>query len=242
MDPFREETSANKQSSCTSLIWNCNTWVWTPTPKMIPIFHALTHVSLITYCLLLTLSCQPSSRCQTTSNISRAEKDPDHYQIITKSTPNLLNFDELSSLLREHGKDTEASKKAEKLFSSPFIDNTHFKKHGLPKFTNYEKLGPSLRVSTWNIEKSIQISNVAQVLSSEASFKKNLSPKVLSDQYTHDEALRQRAALAASDILLCQEMDIGHCRSEYLFAAKHLAQKLGMNFVYSPQQLEIDPI
>ena len=37
-------------------------------------------------------------------------------------------------------------------------------------------------------------------------------------------------------------MDIGHCRSGYTFAAKKIAQEMKMNFVYAPQQLEIDPV
>ena len=202
-----------------------------------------THYYIIAaFCALLTCACQTSNQNLTPSKISRAEKDPAPYQIVTKSSPHLLNFDELTSLLKEYGQSTKASKKAEKLFSSPYIDNTHFKKHGLPKFGHYEGLGPSLRISTWNIEKSIKIANVANALTSEKTFKQNLSAETLADKYKYDEALRQRLALATSDILLCQEMDIGHCRSDYLFAAKHLAQKMGMNFVYAPQQLEIDPV
>ena len=192
--------------------------------------------------ILLSCSCQTSNKHQAPSNISRTEKDPAPFQITTKSSPRLLNFEELTSLLKQHGQITPASKKAKKLFTSPFIDNTHFKKHGLPKFANYQGLGPSLRISTWNIEKSMNIANVADSLSSESSFKHNLSAKTLADPYTYNEALRQRLALATSDVLLCQEMDIGHCRSDYLFAAKHLANKMGMNFVYAPQQLEIDPV
>ena len=191
--------------------------------------------------LLLICSCL-SSHQRPKSNISRALKDPKPYKIVTKSSPELLTFDELSSLLKQHGEHTQAAKKASALFTSPFIDNTHFKKHGMPKPRSYEGLGPSLRVSTWNIEKSIQISNVAKVLSSEKTFKGQLKSKLLEDPSTYQDALRQRTALAASDVLLCQEMDIGHCRSDYLFAAKHLAKKLNMNFVYAPQQLEIDPV
>lgn len=205
-------------------------------------FYHFIKVSIIACPLLLICSCLPSSRCHNESNISRAPKDPNPYKIVTQSSPKLLSFDELTSLLKEPGKNTHASQKADALFSSPFIDNTHFKKHGLPKPNHYQNLGPSLRVSTWNIEKSIKIANVAKALSSESAFKANLKPKVLKKQSAVEEALRQRTALAASDVLLCQEMDIGHCRSEYLFAAKHLAQKLGMNFVYAPQQLEIDPV
>ena len=205
-------------------------------------FNYLIKASLVAFFLLLINSCQTSKKPHIEANISRATKDPDSYKIITKSSPSLLTFDELSVLLKQHGEDTKASKKMTKLFSTPFIDNTHFRKHGMPKPTHYKGLGPSLRVSTWNIEKSIKIDNVARALSSESSFKSNLKTQTLEQIELYENALRQRSALASSDILLCQEMDIGHCRSNYLFAARHLAKKLGMNFVYAPQQLEIDPV
>jgi len=205
-------------------------------------FHHFIKVSITAFPLVLLCSCLSSNRRHVESNISRGPDDPNPYNIVTQSSPKLLSFDELTGLLKEPGKNTEASQKAATLFSSPFIDNTHFKKHGIPKPKYYQNLGPSLRISTWNIEKSIKIANVATALSSEIAFKANLKLKTLKKKSSLEAALRQRAALAASDVLLSQEMDIGHCGSEYLFAAKHLAQKLGMNFVYAPQQLEIDPV
>ena len=135
-----------------------------------------------------------------------------------------------------------AFKKAEKLFASPFIDNSHYFKHGPPKPREYERIGPSLRVSTWNLEKSVRTIDVAQMMKSLGSFQTQLRPDVLKNEAKYQEALRQRNILAQSDILLLQEMDLGHCRSGYVFAAKHLAQELGMNFVYAPQQLEIDGV
>ena len=207
-----------------------------------------TKAALGVCCFLLIYSCQPFNKAHIESNISRAKKDPQPYKIITKSSPSLLNTDELSTLLQEYGKTTSTSKgskiskKVAKLFSTPFIDNSHFKKHGLPKPGDHPNLGKSLRVSTWNIEKSINVTSAANALSSEKAFIANLKPGTLKKQHLYNDAIRQRASLAASDILLCQEMDIGHCRSNYLFAAKHLAKKMGMNFVYAPQQLEIDPV
>jgi len=197
---------------------------------------------LLGSCLLLLHSCNGILPKASEASISRAVKDPEPYEIVEKSGPTLLDFDELTILLKQHGDDTAASKKMDKLFSTPFIDNTQFKKHGMPKPIHYENFGDTLRISTWNIEKSKNIAAAANALTSEKDFKKGLKLKVLSSEKKLSNALRQRATLAASDVLLCQEMDIGHCRSDYLFAAKHLADKLGMNFVYAPQQLEIDPV
>jgi len=192
--------------------------------------------------LFLTYSCQSTLQPKDEPSISRASKDPTPYTLNNSSTPTLLNFDELTTLLKTYGQETKASQKADKLFSTPYIDNSHYQKHGLAKPNTYTKIGKALRISTWNIEKSRKVSEVANALTSEKYFISQLKDKTVNNKKRLTEALRQRTALAASDILLCQEMDIGHCRSHYLFAAKHLADKLGMNFVYAPQQLEVDPV
>lgn len=194
---------------------------------------------------LLLSSCQNFSSTNGDENkkapLRLEKKDPQPSRILASAKPGLLNANELKVLLRKHGENTSASRKADALFSSPFIDNSAYRKNGLPKPTQHPKLGASLRVSTWNIEKSIHVKEVAEVLSSEEKYISKLQEVVAANPKKYAEALRQRSDIASSDILLCQEMDIGHCRSEYVFAAKHLAKKMGLNFVYAPQQLEIDP-
>lgn len=190
---------------------------------------------------LLLNSCQTGNSELQKSPVSTQAKDPLSSKILANRNPKLLNSDELKVLLREHGKDTAASRKADALFSSAFVDNSAYRKNGLPGKTKHPILGPSLRISTWNIEKSLHLKEAADALSSEKAYIANLKDTVVSDPEKYSEALRQRADIASSDILLCQEMDIGHCRSDYLFSAQHLAKKMGMNFVYAPQQLEIDP-
>ena len=183
--------------------------------------------------------------CQTVNyqklNISEQVKDPKPDKILFDYSPELLTNKELESLLRNKDKVTETSQKADRLFSSAFVDNSHYRSNGIPKHNVHPLLGPSIRLSTWNIEKSIHVNEVAQALSSEKNFIEQLSSKTLKNKRVYSKAVRQRAALAASDILLLQEMDIGHCRSDYVFAAQTLAQTMGMNYVYAPQQLEIDP-
>jgi len=200
-----------------------------------PLASALTIISS-----LALLSCHTSTR--PTANISKQLLDPSPDKILSNQSPALLHSDDLKVLLREKGKDTVASRKADKLFSSTFVDNSHYRSKGIPKASEHPILGPSIRVSTWNVEKSINANNAASALGSEQSFIKDLDPKVLKKKAAYDKALEQRAILAASDILILQEMDIGHCRSGYAFAAKKMAQEMKMNFVYAPQQLEIDPV
>lgn len=195
----------------------------------------------VIFCALVSISCHSITPQKKDSTISDLVAAPRHNIALKNRSPRLLNTKELTVLLRKNGQNTQAARQARKLFESPFVDNSQYNKYGLPKVTNIPTLGPSLRVSTWNIEKSIHVKEAAEALKSEKAFVANLRPEVLTNEDLYKNALRQRADIANSDILLLQEMDIGHCRSDYTFAAKFLATKLGMNFVYAPQQLEIDP-
>ena len=187
-------------------------------------------------------SCSSPNPTSPKLNISRSLPDPEPYKIIRKQEPTLLSFEELVAMAESPETAQASFKKADKLFSSPFVDNTHYFQEGLPKPRLYETIGPALRVSTWNIEKSIRTSEIGEMLTSQDSFRSFLHSEALAEEDTLNEALRQRNALAESDILFLQEADFGHCRSGYLFAAQHLARKLKMNFAYAPQQLEIDPV
>ena len=190
--------------------------------------------------VLLLTSCQTVDYQKL--DISEQSKDPNPDQILVDHSPELLTIEELESLLRQKDKATETSQKADRLFNSAFVENSHYRSNGLPKHNIHPLLGPSIRLSTWNIEKSLHVNEAAQALNSEKAFIKQFSSNTLKNKKVYNEAIRQRAALVASDILLLQEMDIGHCRSGYIFAAKKLAQTMGMNYVYAPQQLEIDPV
>ncbi len=197
---------------------------------------------LFTACgFILLNSCQTVNLEGQNSPLTSVSKDPQSSKVLESRNPELLDLDELKVLLRKHGEDTAAARKADALFSSPFVDNSAYRRNGLPLTNQHPVLGPSLRLSTWNIEKSIHLKDATDALTSEKAYVANLLDTVISDPEKYSEALRQRADIASSDILLCQEMDIGHCRSDYLFAAQYLAKKMGMNFVYAPQQLEIDP-
>lgn len=190
------------------------------------------------------VSCKSLPELSSNSNsiITSPAKDSKALKIVKKSGPELLTYNELRSLAKNPVPTGKLAVKYKKLLSTPFIDNSVYYRSGMPKTSVHPTLGNSLRISTWNIEKSIQAKKVGEILSSEAKFKSELKTELSKDSKEYSEAVRQRAAIAASDVLLLQEMDIGHCRSGYIFAAEHLAQKLKMNFVYAPQQLEIDPV
>lgn len=175
------------------------------------------------------------------AKISTTIPDPYPYKIVRERSPDLLSYSELAELSSDPNSTSRARDKADKLFKTPFLDNSRYFSKGIPKPLIHPDIGPSIRISTWNIEKSIRIKDVAEALESETEFRELLLPDIREDAEMRDEAIRQRADLAESDILILQEMDIGHYRSGYVFAAQYLARKLGMNFLYAPQQLEVEP-
>ena len=130
-------------------------------------------------------------------------------KILRKSAPQLLRFDELTSLAEKPNPEGKLADKIDKLLTTPFVDNSAYFRSGIPNQTIHPELGRSLRVSTWNIEKSIRIADVAEALTSDSRFDEMLKKDVRERPKSYSEVIRQRAALAASDVLLLQEMDIG---------------------------------
>ena len=207
-------------------------------------FNNLLHPVVSIAVPLLLLSCQQLSRMGGESSRILTEVGPDgsKVKIVKNSRPVLLSFKELRTLAENPHPGGKVEGKLDELLKTPYIDNSVYFRSGIPEARVYDELGPSIRVSTWNVEKSVRAYEAGEALASASAFEKMLRPEYRGETSAHAEALRQRAVLAASDVFLFQEMDIGHCRSGYLFAAQYLARKLKMNFVYAPQQLEIDPV
>jgi len=181
----------------------------------------------------------PVNSYATENKIVKSGKESRPYRIIKKQSPRLPTFKELEKIARDP---TYKNPSLNKLWHTPIIDNTVYYQHGMPSFQKSPKIGERLRIATWNIEKSLSIKDIAKALHSERSFKKNLLKNKKLKKASIAEILRQRNLLAESDIILLQEMDIGHNRSGYINAASHLARALEMNYTYGLQHLEVDPV
>lgn len=151
-----------------------------------------------------------------------------------------LSLDELRSLVKQPQPDGALEAKLSRFFSRPIISNEAWYRGARPARPQNAALGEFVRVATWNIEKSLHAHEAAQALHSAAEYEKLLGPGI--DGPKRAELLRERERLASADVILLQEMDIGVTRSGYRDAAREIAQALGMNYAYAPQQLEIDPV
>lgn len=154
-----------------------------------------------------------------------------------------LSFEELKGLAVNPKPGGAVEQKLARFFSRPIISNEAWYGGKRPTRAQNATMGEFVRVATWNIEKSIHAHEAARALKSAAAFEALIDPRVAPPgSKRRAELLRERERLVTADVILLQEMDIGIGRSGYRDAAREIAQALGMNYVYAPQQLEIDPV
>jgi len=157
--------------------------------------------------------------------------------------PELLTYPELVTLSSNPEPEGALGKKVEKLLNTPFISNEATLHGARPKRPALGKLGPSLRIVQWNIEKSMKMQDAIWAFTDEKAFEKLIDTnRFKPGTKAYQEILNERRLLEDADILILQEMDVGMKRSEYRNAARDLAEALNMNYVYGAEQLEIDPI
>ncbi len=158
-------------------------------------------------------------------------------------TPEFPTYEELKLLSSQPKPDGPLQKKIHRFWHTPLISNEASRLGTRPLTPLNPLLGPTLRVATWNIEKSLKIPEVIRFWTDKKVFEAMLdTEKIQQEKQTLANLTRQRDKLIQADILVLQEMEIGIKRSNYLNAAGELAKALKMNYAYAPQYLEVDPV
>jgi endonuclease/exonuclease/phosphatase family metal-dependent hydrolase len=157
--------------------------------------------------------------------------------------PEFLSFEELKKLSKSPFPDISFRSKMHTFFNTPIISNEAYYEGYRPRRFKDKRLGPFLRIASWNIEKSLNIPQAISALTSAEDYKRYLDLESAPQRsLKFHKALMQRSKLAMADCIILQEMDIGVKRSGYRDAARTLAKALHMNYAYGPEQLEIDPV
>ena len=164
-------------------------------------------------------------------------------QFIRYQEPKFLTFPELQKLSKNPHPAGLLGWKLEKFWTTPILSNEAYHQGARPAPSMDPKLGPSLRLVSWNIEKSIHMKDAITAFSSADGFRSLIDlQKAPEGSPEYETVLRQRDRLEKADVIVLQEMDIGVKRSGYINAAGDLARALKMNYAYAPEQLEIDPV
>ena len=160
----------------------------------------------------------------------------------TPAAPEFFSYSELNQLYESEKLPASLENKLKLLLTQPLVDNS-FAPGGTLRLKNSAKLGEFLRVVHWNIERGLEFEAIVAVFQSEERLLSMLENERFppgSDK--RREILEQAALLRDADVIVLNEVDLGMKRSGYRNVAAELAGRLGMNYAFGVQFVELSPI
>ena len=144
--------------------------------------------------------------------------------------PDLLSHAELVEL-SNNTPSAAVAQKLQNLLSVPIISNAAARLGTTPKRPIVESLGPVVRVALWNLERGYNLDQIAKVLEN--------APEISASA---PAAQGQAQTLSGADVILVNEADLGVSRSNYVDVTGYLANRLGMNYAFGVEFVEVDPL
>jgi hypothetical protein len=78
-------------------------------------------------------------------------------EYVRDSEPKLFSYDELVQLSLDEEMSPELAEKLRLLTTTPFVNNEAYLSGARPQAFELPRLGPSLRVALWNIERGLEL-------------------------------------------------------------------------------------
>lgn len=167
---------------------------------------------------------------------------------IRDSEPKLFSYDELVQLGSNQKLSPELANKLKVLTTTPFINNEAYFDGAKPRALKIARLGPSLRVAFWNIERGLELDYILLFIKDKGAFiakvqqqrtEAKASGKKVRD-VEFEKVSQQIATLQAADVWILNEVDWGVKRTQYREVVRELGKALHMNWAYGVEFLEID--
>ena len=156
--------------------------------------------------------------------------------------PDLFTYQELERLYDKEEIAQDLESKLNRLLNTPFVDNSRRSSTPL-RFSRSLQLGEFLRVVQWNIERGLEYEAVEAAFSSETQLESLLDKeKFPPGSEERRKVMEQAAMLRAADVIILNEVDWGVKRTDYRNIAGDLAARLGMNYAFGVQYLELTPV
>lgn len=153
--------------------------------------------------------------------------------------PPLLRHADLVRLSADRN-DPQVVDRADRLLTTPFINNEANARGDSPHRPSDDELGPLLRVVSWNVERGLELDGIVTLFSDIGDFLELRDPDALEAE-EYGEVAREAHLLQTADIVVLQEVDWGLKRSGYRAVPEELGRRLGMNWTFGIQFLEVDP-
>ena len=170
-------------------------------------------------------------------------------EYVRDSEPKLFSYDELVQLSLDQEMSPELAEKLRLLTTTPFVNNEAYLSGARPQAIELPRLGPSLRVALWNIERGLELDYIELFLKDKDAF----MAKVQAERKEAKENKKGVRAvdlekipeeidtLKSADVWILNEVDWGVKRTEYREVVRELGKALNMNWAYGVEFLEIDP-
>jgi len=168
---------------------------------------------------------------------------------VRDSEPKLISYEELVQLSVNQELPRELSERLHVLTTTPFINNEAYYHGAKPRPLEVERIGPSLRVAFWNIERGLELDYIELFLKDKDRFMARVA-----EERKHAKQAGKRVRnvdlekipqdieiLKAADVWILNEVDWGVKRTQYREVVRELGETLNMNWAYGVEFLEIDP-
>jgi endonuclease/exonuclease/phosphatase family metal-dependent hydrolase len=170
-------------------------------------------------------------------------------EYVRDSEPKLFSYDELVQLSLDEEMSPELAEKLRLLTTTPFVNNEAYLSGARPQAFELPRLGPSLRVALWNIERGLELDYIELFLKDKDAFMAKVQAE---RKEAKENKKRVRAVdlekipeeietLKSADVWILNEVDWGVKRTEYREVVRELGKALNMNWAYGVEFLEIDP-
>jgi endonuclease/exonuclease/phosphatase family metal-dependent hydrolase len=153
----------------------------------------------------------------------------------------VLSYSELTELYEGEALSPELEGRLARLLSVPFVSNGA--SSAVPDLSRSPELGEFIRVALWNVERGLEYEALEAAFAGEERLAALLDEK----RFPHGsparrEILDQAAALRIADVIVLNESDWGMKRSGYRNIAGDLAARLGMNYAFGVEFVELTPV
>ena len=170
-------------------------------------------------------------------------------EYVRDSKPKLFSYDELVQLSLDQEMSPELAEKLRLLTTTPFVNNEAYWSGARPQAFELPRLGPSLRVALWNIERGLELDYIELFLKDKDAFmaKVQAERKEAKENKKGVRAVdlekipEEIETLKSADVWILNEVDWGVKRTEYREVVRELGKALNMNWAYGVEFLEIDP-
>ena len=157
--------------------------------------------------------------------------------------PQLLTYEEIVQLYQQEDPPPPLRDKLKKLLTTPFVRNNASDAGKKPLKPSSTDIGSFLRVVQWNIERGLEFDAIRFAFSDPKQFNALMEDKGSKATESERGRIREQIGLLEqADLLVLNEVDWGMNRTLFRNVAAELADRLGMNYAYGVEFVEVDPI